>query len=108
MSHKLNSGGRERASQVLDLHFKICNLGPKLQILKWRSGTCNTRFRPPPLSLWLIVCVVVPHTHREHPPNFWQDPKHHNGDVIFAHLVRACLLLVCCLLACLPNLLGPP
>ena len=22
-------GGRERASQVPDLHFKICNLGPK-------------------------------------------------------------------------------
>ena len=29
MSQKLNGGGRERASQVLDLHFKICNLGPK-------------------------------------------------------------------------------
>ena len=29
MSKKLNGGGRERASQVPDLHFKICNLGPK-------------------------------------------------------------------------------
>ena len=29
MSQKLNAGGRERASQVPDLHFKICNLGPK-------------------------------------------------------------------------------
>ena len=29
MSHKLNGGGRERASQVPDLYFKICNLGPK-------------------------------------------------------------------------------
>ena len=28
MSQKLNGGGRERASQVPDLHFKICNLGP--------------------------------------------------------------------------------
>ena len=30
MSQKLNGGGRERVSQVPDLHFKICNLGPKL------------------------------------------------------------------------------
>ena len=29
MSEKPNGGGRERVSQVLDLHFKICNLGPK-------------------------------------------------------------------------------
>ena len=29
MSQKLNGGGREQASQVPDLHFKICNLGPK-------------------------------------------------------------------------------
>ena len=29
MSQKLNGGGGEQASQVPDLHFKICNLGPK-------------------------------------------------------------------------------
>ena len=29
MSQKLNGGGRERASQVPDFHFKICHLGPK-------------------------------------------------------------------------------
>ena len=29
MSRKLNGGGRERASQVPDLHFNICNFGPK-------------------------------------------------------------------------------
>ena len=29
MSQKLNGGGQEQASQVPDLHFKICNLGPK-------------------------------------------------------------------------------
>ena len=33
MSQKLNGGGRERASQVPDLHFKICNLGPKSAFL---------------------------------------------------------------------------
>ena len=26
---KLNGGGRERVSQVLDLHFEIYNVGPK-------------------------------------------------------------------------------
>ena len=29
MSHKLNGGGREQASQVPHLHWKICNLGLK-------------------------------------------------------------------------------
>ena len=29
MSQKLNGGSLERASQVPDVHFKICNLGPK-------------------------------------------------------------------------------
>ena len=29
MSQKLHGGGLERASQVPDLHFKFCNLGPK-------------------------------------------------------------------------------
>ena len=29
MTQKLNGGGRERASQVPDVHFKICNLWPK-------------------------------------------------------------------------------
>ena len=37
---------------------------PKLQILKWRSGTCDARSLPPPLGFWLILDVVVPHTHR--------------------------------------------
>ena len=35
-----------------------------LQILKWRSGICDARSWPPPLSFWLMLCVVVPHTHR--------------------------------------------
>ena len=43
---------------------KKADFGPKLQILKWRSGTCDARSRPPPLSFWLILCVVIPHTHR--------------------------------------------
>ena len=29
LSQKLNGGSWEWASQVPDLHFKICNLGPK-------------------------------------------------------------------------------
>ena len=43
---------------------KKADFGPELQILKWMSGTCDARSRPPPLSLWFILCVVVPHTHR--------------------------------------------
>ena len=68
----------------------------------------NCRFRnggaplahswPPPFSFWLILCVVVPHTHRQHPPKFWPNPKHHDGAMIFAHFARACCLLACLLL----------
>ena len=75
-------------------------LGKKrLQILKWRSGTCDARSWPPPLIFWLIFCVVVPHTHRYHPPKFWPNLKHHDEDVIFPHFARACCLLAACLLA---------
>ena len=43
---------------------KKADFGPKLQILKWRSGTCDACSWLPPLSFWLILCVVIPHTHR--------------------------------------------
>ena len=68
--------------------------GPKLQFLKPRSATCDARSRPPPLSFWLILCVVVPHTHRYHPPKFQPNVKHHDGVLIFPHFARAaaCLL----------------
>ena len=79
---------------------KKADFGPKLQILKWRCGTCDTRSRKPPLKFWLILGVVVPHTHRYHPPKFWPNPKHHDGAVIFAHFARACCLLACLLAAC--------
>ena len=75
--------------------------GPKLQFLKLRSATWDTRSRPPPLSFWLILCVVVPHTHRYHPPKFQPIPKHHDGFLIFPHFARAaacCLLFCACLL----------
>ena len=79
---------------------KMAVFGPKLQFLKLRSATCDTRSQPPPLSFWLILCVVVPHTHRYHPPKFQPNPKHHDGVLIFPHFARAacCLLLLaaCC------------
>ena len=70
--------------------------GLELQFLKLRSATCDTRSRPPLLSFWLILCVVVPHTHRYHPPKFQPNPKHHDGVLIFPHFARAacCLLLL--------------
>ena len=82
---------------------KMAVFGPKLQFLKLRSATCESRSRPPPLSFLLKLCVIVLHTHRYHPPKFQPNPKHHDGVLIFSHFARAaCLLLAaCCLLACL-------
>ena len=81
---------------------KMAVFGPKLQILKLRSATCESRSRPPPLSFLLNLCVIVLHTHRYHPPKFHSNLKHHDGNLIFTHFARAaacCLLLLlaaCC------------
>ena len=74
---------------------KKADFGPKLQILKWRSGTCDDRSRPPPLSFWLILCVAVPHTHRYHPPKFLAESEAPRWSCDFPPF-RACLLLACC------------
>ena len=71
--------------------------GPKLQFLKLRSATCESRSRPPPLSSLLKLCVIVLHTHRYHPPKFQPNLKHCDGVLIFPHFARAA---ACCLLAC--------
>ena len=83
---------------------KIAVFGLKLQFLKLRSATCDTRSRPPPLSFWLILCVVVPHTHSYHPPKFQPNPKHHDGVLIFSHFARA----ACCLLLATPAAAAKP
>ena len=83
---------------------KMAVFGPKLQVLKLRSATCESRSRPPLLSFWLKLCVIVLHTHRYHPPKFHPNPKHHDGVLILAHFARAACLLACLLL----NLVGPP
>ena len=75
---------------------KMAVFGPKLQFLKLRSATCESRSRPPPLSFLLKLCVIVLHTHRYHPPKFQPNPKHHDGNLIFTHFARAAC---CCLLA---------
>ena len=95
---------------------KMAVFGPKLQFLKLRSATCESRSRPPPLIFLLKLCVIVLHTHRYHPPKFHPNLKLHDGVLIFSHFARAaCLLLAACLLACLLlllllllNLVGPP
>ena len=74
---------------------KMAVFGPKLQFLKLRSATCESRSRPPPLSFLLKLCVIVLHTHRYHPPKFHLNMKHHDGVLIFTHFARAA---VCCLL----------
>ena len=70
--------------------------GPKLQFLKLRSATCESRSRQPPLSFLLKLCVIVLHTHRYHPPKFQPNLKHHDGILIFTHFARAtaCRLLL--------------
>ena len=78
---------------------KLAIFGPKLQILKLRSATWESRSRPPPLSFLLKLCVIVLHTHRYHPPKFQPNPKHHDRILIFTHFARAAcllLLLACC------------
>ena len=88
---------------------KMAVFGPKLQFLKLRSATCESRSRPPPLSLLLKHCVIVLHTYRYHPPKFHPNPKHHDGVLIFSHFAHAACLLACLLAACLLlNLVGPP
>ena len=49
---------------------KMAVFGPKLQFLKLRSATCESRFWRPLLSFWLKLCVIVLHTHRYHPLKF--------------------------------------
>ena len=75
---------------------KMAIFGPKLQFLKVRSATCESRSRLPPLSFLLKLCVIVVHTHRYHPPKFHPNLKHRDGGVIFPHFARAA---ACCLLA---------
>ena len=89
---------------------KMAVFGPKLQFLRLRSGTCESRSWPPPLSFLLNLCVIVLHTHRYHPPKFHSNLKHHDGVLVFSHFARAaCLLLAACWLACLLlNQVGPP
>ena len=79
---------------------KMAVFGPKLQFLKLRSATCESHSRPPPLSFLLKLCVIVLHTHRYNAPKFHQNPKHHDGVLIFSHFARAvaCLLVACCCL----------
>ena len=83
---------------VLQVFFgpKMAVFGPKLQFLKLRSATCESRCQPPLLNFSLKLCVIVLHTHRYHPPKFHLNLKHHDGVLIFSHFARAacCLLLV--------------
>ena len=79
--------------------------GPKMQILKVRSATCDARSQPPLSSFSLKLCVIVLHTHRYHAPKFQPNPKHHDGNLIFpiSRVLLACLLLACLQLAAKPG-----
>ena len=91
---------------------KMAVFGPKVQFLKLRSATCESRSRPPPLSFLLNLCVIVLHTHRYHPPKFHLNVKQDENKTDFYPFRACCCLLLaaaaCCLLLLLPNLVGPP
>ena len=72
---------------------KMAVFGPKLQFLKLRSATCESRSRPPPLSFLLKLCVIVLLTHRYHPPKFQPNLKHNDGGLIFFPFRACCGLL---------------
>ena len=78
---------------------KMAVFGPKLQFVKLRSATCESRFRSPPLTLLAKLCVIVLHTHGCHPLQFYPNLKHHDGVLIFTHFARAACLLACLLAA---------
>ena len=82
---------------------KMAAFGPKLQFLKLRSSTCESRSWPPPLNFLLKLCVIVLHTHRYHPPKFHPNPKHHDGYLIFPHFAHAACLLAARLLLAKPG-----
>ena len=75
---------------------KMVVFGPKLQLLKPRSATCETRSQPPRLSFSLKLCVIVLHTHMYHPPKFHPNLKHHDRVLIFTHFARAVAWCCCC------------
>ena len=69
---------------------KMAVFGPKLQFLKLRSATCESRSRPPPLSFLLKLCVIV--LHKISPK--CEAPRRSSD---FLPISRV-LLLACCLL----------
>ena len=72
------SFGRKRAA-----------FGLKLQFLKQRSATCESRSWPPPWSFLLKPRVVVLHSHTYYAPKCHLELKHHDGVLIFTHFTRA-------------------
>ena len=78
---------------------KMAVFGPKLQFLKLRSATCESRSRPPPASFSLKLCVFVLHTHRYHPPKILPKFEAPRRSSDFFPFRGCCCLLLACLLA---------
>ena len=78
------------------------NCGPKLQILKCRSSTCDARSRRPQLKSLLILCVVYPSHPQVACTKILAESEAPRRSCDFSPF-RAYLLLTCCLLlaACL-------
>ena len=78
---------------------KMAVFGRKLQFLKLRFATCESRSGPPPLNFSLKLSLIVLHTHRYHPPKFHPNVKHHDRVRIFPHFARAAACCCCLLIA---------
>ena len=116
----MGKSSRTWSVPTVSLHLAVLNVfrgffgpkravfGPKLQFLKLRSATCESRSRPPPLTFLLKPCVIVLHTHRYHATKFHPNLKRHDGGLIFVHFARAAACLLPLLLLLLLNLVGPP
>ena len=68
--------------------------GPKMQLFKFGSATCDTHSWPSPLSSLPKLCVIVLHTHGYHPRKVQFNLGHHNRVVIFAPFLLACCYLL--------------
>ena len=79
---------------------KMAVFGPKLQFLKLRSATCESRSRPPPLSFLLKLCVIV--LHKISPK--CEAPRRSSD--FYPFRACCCLLAACCLLLLLLLLLN--
>ena len=88
---------------------KMAGFGPKLQLLKLRSTTCESGSRPQPQSFSPKLCVIVLHNHTPSCTKISTESKPPRWRFDFYTFARAaaCLLFVAACFELLLNLAGP-